>query len=506
MWVALEGCLHGQLDCVYDSVRAAEANAGIKVSLLICCGDFQATRDNGIDLKSLACPPKFRQLNDFHKYYTGEAVAPVLTIFIGGNHEASNYMQQLPCGGWVAPNIYYMGYCGVVNVGGIRIGGLSGIFNSKHYRSPHYETCPYTPSTLRSVYHIREIDVFRLSLLSVPSGDLQADSGTKGTKSRRLDTFMSHDWPQGIALYGDVQQLVRKKSFLKSEIGDGSLGSPPAAYLLHLLQPEHWFSAHLHVKYAAVVRHGNSKAEETAAAVAKDAAPYCPGKSVVEEEKKVASKSNITRFLSLDKAIPGRKFLQLVHFGDEEEETKMNKLTEETEGMEESASTVATPVLRYDEEWLAILIATHHLWNATGKFNETTAAQMSTKIQEERRKLRNQPTEFFVPPKFQPSEKVGNVQMDEFLERLGLAHIITVSSTGDGGGGGGGSDIGLRTATTVVQNNDVPSPAIIPPAMTPPSMMPPTMLPPAMMPPAMMPPAMMPTNTILDDPDEIDLL
>jgi len=43
------------------------------------------------------------------RYYSGEKKAPVLTIFIGGNHEASNYLQELPYGGWVAPNIYYIG-------------------------------------------------------------------------------------------------------------------------------------------------------------------------------------------------------------------------------------------------------------------------------------------------------------------------------------------------------------------------------------------------------------
>lgn len=43
------------------------------------------------------------------RYYSGEKKAPILTIFIGGNHEASNYLQELPYGGWVAPNIYYMG-------------------------------------------------------------------------------------------------------------------------------------------------------------------------------------------------------------------------------------------------------------------------------------------------------------------------------------------------------------------------------------------------------------
>lgn len=53
-----------------------------------------------------------------YRYYNGEKQAPVLTIFIGGNHEASNYLQELPYGGWVAPNIYYLGYAGVVNVAG----------------------------------------------------------------------------------------------------------------------------------------------------------------------------------------------------------------------------------------------------------------------------------------------------------------------------------------------------------------------------------------------------
>lgn len=58
-----------------------------------------------------------------YRYYSGEKQAPVLTIFIGGNHEASNYLQELPYGGWVAPNIYYMGRAGVVKVGNLRIGG-----------------------------------------------------------------------------------------------------------------------------------------------------------------------------------------------------------------------------------------------------------------------------------------------------------------------------------------------------------------------------------------------
>jgi lariat debranching enzyme len=40
-------------------------------------------------------PEKYRRLGDFASYYNGNKRAPVLTIFIGGNHEASNYLHEL---------------------------------------------------------------------------------------------------------------------------------------------------------------------------------------------------------------------------------------------------------------------------------------------------------------------------------------------------------------------------------------------------------------------------
>ena len=53
---------------------------------------------------------------------------------VGGNHEAMNYLWELYYGGWVAPNIMYLGHAGVVKFGGVRIGGLTGIFNASHYK------------------------------------------------------------------------------------------------------------------------------------------------------------------------------------------------------------------------------------------------------------------------------------------------------------------------------------------------------------------------------------
>ena len=89
-------------------------------------------------------------------------VAPVLTIFIGGNHEASNYNWELYHGGWVAPNIFFLGYANVVKVAGVRIGGLSGIYNRKHYQMGHFEVPPYSDDDMRSAYHVRQLEVCKL--------------------------------------------------------------------------------------------------------------------------------------------------------------------------------------------------------------------------------------------------------------------------------------------------------------------------------------------------------
>lgn len=78
------------------------------------------------------------QIGDFYKYYTGELKAPFLTIFIGGNHEASNYLRELEFGGWVAENIYFLGKTGIINIRKgqqvIKLAGISGIFKDHDFQ------------------------------------------------------------------------------------------------------------------------------------------------------------------------------------------------------------------------------------------------------------------------------------------------------------------------------------------------------------------------------------
>lgn len=69
-----------------------------KIELLVLCGDVQCVRCQE-DLNSMAVPKKYQMMNTFHEYVVGIKKAPVMTIFIGGNHEASNFLQDLPFGG-----------------------------------------------------------------------------------------------------------------------------------------------------------------------------------------------------------------------------------------------------------------------------------------------------------------------------------------------------------------------------------------------------------------------
>jgi lariat debranching enzyme len=92
------------------------------------------------------------------------------------------------------------------------------------------------------------------------------------------------------------------------QIADNSLGSPPAAQVLGALRPAYWFSAHLHTKFAALVVHDTQpqQQQQQQQQVAADG----PGEQ--QQQQYPAA----TRFLSLDKCLPGRSFLQVSGLGE----------------------------------------------------------------------------------------------------------------------------------------------------------------------------------------------
>lgn len=186
-----------------------------------------------------------------------------------------------------------MGYASVIKVGGIKIAGISGIYKGYNFHKGRHEFSPYNDETKRSVYHVRKLDVFRLKQISSP-----------------IDICLSHDWPRGVYNFGDVEKLLRVKSFFEEEISQNKLGSPPCEELLNHIKPSYWFSAHLHCKFSALIPHETT--------------------------------DRFTKFLALDKCLPKRKFLQILDIGD---------AVKDGEKLE----------LFYDLEWLTILSLTNHL-------------------------------------------------------------------------------------------------------------------------------------------------
>ena len=488
--IAIQGCCHGSLDSIYSTLQA---RSGPPIDLLLCCGDFQAIR-NLADLETIAVPAKYRDLGTFWRYYSGQRIAPITTIFIGGNHEASGYLQELFYGGWVAPNIYYLGAAGVVRFGGLRIGGISGIYKSHDFTKGRHEAPPYDRGTIRSVYHTRNVEVYRMKCLSSAT-DAGSTSTTSSAARRPLDIVLSHDWPRGIERFGDTAALLRKKKFFRQEVEENNLGSPANEDILNTIKPRWWFSAHLHVKFDATVRHsgeqnqykqGSRKQPDDSASSLSGLVPsqVATSTSISEIHDAVAPKPSeeandhstnstsfvglesacptensvpdladlMTRFLSLDKCLPRREHLQIIN------------LPIPSDG----ASSISPPKIEYDAEWLAILRKTHNLTQHNSSYvsvphevvtaTDEDIAEIQLRLHETHRSQEDTeegatgqeqsaattftiiPENFSitVPPHGSSGSEVpsnggamvGNPQTDNLLNILGLDHIITVPFNG----------------------------------------------------------------------------
>ncbi|KAK3387558.1 lariat debranching enzyme, C-terminal domain-containing protein [Podospora didyma] len=379
---------HGTLNAIYAAVeRSCKERQWDGVDVLIIGGDFQAVR-NAADLSVMSCPVKYRELGDFHEYYSGARKAPYLTLFVAGNHEASSHLWELYYGGWAASNIYYMGAANVLRLGPLRIMGMSGIWKGFDYRKPHHERLPFSQDDVKSFYHVREIDVRKLLQLRT-----------------QVDIGISHDWPRAVEKHGNQRHLFNMKPDFERESHDGTLGNVAAEYVMDRLRPPYWFSAHMHCKFSAIKTYepppktatdstldepdnlaAAKAAPKTAAPTAEAPPPTASNKDPIDALRALLPASfakpataplsqqpkttpgqpvpetitNTTvRFLALDKCLPGRKFLQLCEIPPFSPPTDTTTTAAAIQPPAEADADNNTPQrprykLQYDPEWLAI--------------------------------------------------------------------------------------------------------------------------------------------------------
>ena len=237
--IIITGCIHGCMEKMYEDIQKYEKEKNIKIDLVLCTGDFECMRNEN-DLKFLSCPEKYREMGSFYKYYNSKLKAPYLTIFIGGNHESSNYLEQNYYGGYVAENIYYLGRAGVINVKGIRIGGVSGIFNKFDYFRGHFEKDEKDiKGDKKSIFHLREFEIAKISHIK-----------------NKIDIFMTHDWPTNLIDEKDQKKVFKIKPHFEKDAKQGTLGSFPGEFILKFLKPYYYICGHMHFYY-------NNKIDDT---------------------------------------------------------------------------------------------------------------------------------------------------------------------------------------------------------------------------------------------------
>lgn len=233
MRILCVGCLHAEWDLLVDKVEEILAS-GETLDLVLVAGDAETFRTEE-DLKSFHAPEKYRVMGSFQKLYRGERRMPVLTIMIGGNHEASDVLHVLPFGGWVAENIYYAGRASCLVVGNISIALESGIYAGNDYfrcvdeRYPIRERCDQV-----SACHLRAFSDFQLLGLA------------------KADIVVTHDWPSGMALHG-AGFLKKYRSHLVESDRAGTFGLPAGMHIMERLRPSWWIAAHHHTDFKTVV-------------------------------------------------------------------------------------------------------------------------------------------------------------------------------------------------------------------------------------------------------------
>ncbi|MDR1185976.1 MAG: metallophosphoesterase [Bifidobacteriaceae bacterium] len=187
MLIAGIGDVHGHWRQALALVESACAKAGVAptdLSAILQVGDAEAQRTEA-EAEQVPGPPKYRKLGDFHEVMSGEIVFPVPLCFIAGNHEPFPALDadgglSAGAGQW-GPNVTYLGRAGVVDIEGLRVAFLSGIYGERTFRWAAAGEPRAAGGKRAGHYTPDELDKVREAL------------------AEGADLLITHDWPYGVA-------------------------------------------------------------------------------------------------------------------------------------------------------------------------------------------------------------------------------------------------------------------------------------------------------------------
>jgi len=226
-YFAAVGDVHGHMHALVDLVQSWEHETGNDVSFVLQAGDFEPHRD-AEDLRTMAAPAKYKEVGSFPEFLAGRSRFPWPVYFIGGNHEPYGFLDQYPQGKLLVQNCIYLGRVGKIELAGLRIVFLTGIFRGEESfkaSRPPVERIEHLPNALFTA--VTEDDIWQA--LSYESADI----------------LLLHDWPDSIVASGDEGLLEEKLR----HPDQAQFGNPSAHALIDLMKPQLVLCGHMHIPY-----------------------------------------------------------------------------------------------------------------------------------------------------------------------------------------------------------------------------------------------------------------
>ena len=218
---AVVGDVHGDHWAMIRLLQGWEKSRKRSLDFVLQVGDFEPHRSES-DLATMAAPAKYRDLGDFPIFARGEAQFPWPIYFIGGNHEPYGFLETLPDGGQIAPNCTYIGRANAVEIGELKVAGLSGIFQPHLFNAMRLDVSQFGRKSNKDWIGWNESDIEKLLNLG------------------RADIFLLHEWP---IEFGDNQRhftAVAARGWIE--------------LALESLQPSLIFCGHLHHRLRSAAR------------------------------------------------------------------------------------------------------------------------------------------------------------------------------------------------------------------------------------------------------------
>lgn len=222
MLLAVLGDVHGHFARAAKLINAWQEEHGQQIDSVLQVGDLMATRD-AVDMEFAAAGEgKYRYPGDFVRYESGELTFPCPLLFIGGNHDPWNWLDEQPTGGWLSDWLYFFGRATSTEHVGLNVCSLSGIYHTKKSLVVDRQQMPvvHTAADRKQYTYFTEGEME--SLIEHQKNDVPCD------------ILMLHDWPSGL----DRRPFV---------------GNPLSRRLILEITPKRTFCGHMHRYFAGYV-------------------------------------------------------------------------------------------------------------------------------------------------------------------------------------------------------------------------------------------------------------